>query len=99
MQSWRSVAGRAAWWAAGALALATMVAQAQTVTGVVRSAGQPVAGAAVRLLELDRLERSRADGSFRFSNVPPGTYRIFVGVLGYASATDTIQVTGPTASA
>ena len=99
MQSWRWSVRRAVSWAAGALALAAAAAQAQMVTGVVRSAGRPVVGATVRLLELDRLERTGADGSFRFSDVPLGTYRLFVGVLGYASAMDTIRVTGPAAAA
>jgi iron complex outermembrane recepter protein len=82
-----------------ALALGAAGARAQTITGAVRAHGQPVVGAAVRLLELDRAERTGAAGTFRFAHVPPGTYRIFVGALGYASATDTIQVSGPAATA
>ncbi len=81
-----------------AVALHTAPTPAQTVTGTVRSGGRPVVGAAVRLLELDRVETSGAQGGFAFSNVPPGTYRIFVGATGYTSATDTVLVTGPTAT-
>jgi len=85
--------------AACALALSAAVATAQTITGVVRAGGQPVVGATVRLLELDRAERTGAEGTFRFAHVPAGTYRIFVGALGYASATDTVQVAGGAATA
>jgi iron complex outermembrane recepter protein len=88
----------------GALVLALLVvgavpAAAQVITGVVRSQGQPVVGATVRLLELDRLQRTGAQGQFRFTAVPKGTYRLFVALMGYASATDTVQVTGGTATA
>ncbi|MFI5279354.1 MAG: TonB-dependent receptor [Gemmatimonadales bacterium] len=81
-----------------ALALSAAPAWAQTITGTVQSAGRPVVGATVRLLELDRVERTGASGDFRFLDVPAGTYRIYVGMLGYASATDTVQVQGLTAS-
>ncbi len=83
---------------AAALALAPFVfaaapAAAQSVSGTVRAGGQPVVGATVQLLELDRTERTDAAGRFRFRDVVPGTYRIFVGLLGYAAVTDTVQVT------
>ena len=84
---------------AAALALSTAPARAQTITGAVRAAGGPVVGATVWLLELDRLERSGAQGDFRFANVPAGTYRIFVAATGFASVTDTVQVTATTAAA
>ncbi len=71
--------------------------QAQTVTGTVQSAGNPVVGATVRLLELDRIEHTGAQGQFTFSDVPKGIYRVFVGVTGYASATDTVKVISDTA--
>ncbi|HEY1951636.1 MAG TPA: TonB-dependent receptor [Gemmatimonadaceae bacterium] len=67
--------------------------QAQTVNGTVQSAGKPIVGATVRLLELDRIEHTGARGEFSFPDVPKGIYRVFVGVTGYASATDTISVT------
>lgn len=70
--------------------------QAQTVTGTVQSAGNPVVGATVRLLELDRIARTGAQGQFTFPDVPKGIYRVFVGVTGYASATDTVRVTSDT---
>ncbi|HVA58027.1 MAG: TonB-dependent receptor [Gemmatimonadaceae bacterium] len=69
-------------------------AQAQTISGTVTSAGRPVVGATVRLLELDRAERTGARGDYRFTDVARGTYRIFVGVPGYAAISDTVRLTG-----
>ncbi|MGH7593241.1 MAG: TonB-dependent receptor [Gemmatimonadales bacterium] len=82
---------------ATALALAVLViaggrAAAQTITGTVRGATGPVSGATVRLLELDRTERTDTGGKFSFAGVPKGTYRIFAGAVGYATHTDTIRV-------
>ena len=74
-------------------------ATGQTIDGRVASAGHPVVGATVRLLELDRAERTGADGSYAFADVPGGTYRLFVAATGYASVTDTVQLTGQTAVA
>ena len=71
--------------------------RAQTVTGTVQTAGRPIVGATVRLLELDRIEHTGAQGQFTFSDVPKGIYRVYVGVTGYASATDTVSVTSGTA--
>jgi iron complex outermembrane receptor protein len=62
----------------------------------VSTEGAPLIGATVRLLELGRVERTGARGQFRFTEVPDGTYRLFVSVTGYASATDTIHMTGTT---
>ena len=61
----------------------------------VQSGNEPIVGATVRLLELDREQRTDAQGQFSFSNVPKGTYRIYAGgILGYVAATDTVQVSG-----
>jgi iron complex outermembrane receptor protein len=95
----RGIACRAAALAVAVLALGAGAMEAQTIAGTVRSGGRPVVGAAVRLLELDRLERTGAQGQFRFANVPDGTYRVFVGATGYASATDTVRLSGGTATA
>ena len=75
-----------------------VVLRAQAISGTVQTARRPIVGATVRLLELDRIERTGAEGQFLFSNVPAGVYRLYVGVTGYASATDTITVTSGTAS-
>ena len=84
--------------ALAALAPGAAVLRAQSVAGSVASRGTPVVGAAVRLLELDRVERTGGQGTFRFANVPRGTYRIFVSATGFASATDTVQVEAATAT-
>ncbi|HMH26068.1 MAG TPA: TonB-dependent receptor [Gemmatimonadaceae bacterium] len=81
----------------GSLLLSPAALWAQTVAGTVQTAGKPIVGATVRLLELDRIERTGAEGQFAFSNVPAGVYRVYVGVTGYASATDTIRVMSGTA--
>lgn len=72
--------------------------QAQIITGTVQSAGTPIVGATVRLLELDRIESTGAQGQFTFPNVPKGIYRVFVGVTGYASVTDTVRVASEVAN-
>jgi iron complex outermembrane recepter protein len=76
------------------LASLTAVARAQTITGTVKDAAGPIVGATVRLLELDRVEYTRAGGQFSFSNVPKGTYRVFASVIGHASETRTVELTG-----
>ncbi len=84
--------------AALALTLASASASAQTITGTVQGEGHPLVGATVRLLELDRVERTDQAGAFRFTDVPPGTYRIFAALLGWTSATDTLRLSADTAS-
>ena len=81
-----------------AVALTAPAARAQRISGTVRSAGQPVVGATVRLLELDRIDHTGARGEFRFDDVAPGTYRVFVGLTGYAAQTDTVRLTGASAT-
>ena len=74
--------------------LVNVPAAAQTIAGTVRSAGNPIVGAAVRILELDRSVRSGARGHFTFSNVPKGSYTVSVEVVGYQAATQTAHVEG-----
>lgn len=76
----------------GAALLGIATARAQTVTGTVQSSGVPIVGATVRVLELDRAVRTGARGEFTLSNVPTGTYTVFVEMLGYAAAADTVHV-------
>jgi iron complex outermembrane recepter protein len=87
-----------------AIAAASLVgmgahAKAQTISGTVTASGEPVVGANVRLLELDRVVRTGAHGEYRFSDVATGTYRVFVGMLGYAAVTDTVRVEGASVTA
>ena len=72
--------------------LPAATAVGQTIQGTVSSGGAPVVGATVRLLELDRSERTGARGEFRFAGVPLGTYRVYVGVTGYVAVTDTVAL-------
>jgi iron complex outermembrane receptor protein len=64
----------------------------QTIQGTVTSAGSPIVGATVRLLELDRADRTVSRGEFTFAGVPHGTYRVYVGVTGYVALTDTVTL-------
>jgi len=95
----RPVVPVASWVLSVVLLAGAAAASAQTISGTVRGAGRPVVGATVWLLELDRTERTGSAGDFRFADVPTGTYRIYASATGFASATDTIQVTTGTASA
>jgi iron complex outermembrane receptor protein len=76
------------------LLCSTAAATAQTLSGTVQSAGKPLVGATVRLLELDRVAHAGAQGQFSFAAVPEGTYRVFASIVGYASATRTVEVGG-----
>src|ERR1039457_4644392 len=81
------------------IVLGSAEARAQAITGTVQSAGKPVVGAAVRLLELDRAQRTGAKGEFSFSGVPKGSYTIFVGADGFAAASKTVDLKGAAATA
>jgi iron complex outermembrane receptor protein len=62
------------------------------IHGTVKSNNKPIAGATIRLLELDRATRSDENGEFEFSKVPNGTYKVFVRIIGYAAATNIVIV-------
>lgn len=62
------------------------------VRGNVESDGKPVAGATVRLLELDRSTYTDDRGEFYFPDVPRGTYTVFVHCIGYTSGRKSVQV-------
>ncbi|HYK09950.1 MAG TPA: TonB-dependent receptor [Gemmatimonadales bacterium] len=75
-----------------AFCAASAPVHSQTISGSVTGANHPLAGVTVRVLELDWLERTGRSGEFRFDHVPPGTYRVYAGMLGYTAVIDTIQV-------
>jgi len=58
--------------------------------------GDPIAGAVVVIEELRRQASSGADGSFSFSNVPPGNYHLMVRADGYSSRRTEVAVAGST---
>ena len=79
-----------------ALLAGSSALEAQSITGSVSSPSGAVAGATVRLLELERVVRTGASGHFTFGDVPNGTYRVFTAAQGFASVTDTVRVSGAT---
>ena len=74
-------------------------ARAQVVQGTVRGGGGPLVGATVRLLELDRMERTDAAGVVPVHRRPQRHLPRLRGVLGYLAATDTVRATGGVVSA
>ena len=86
------------------MALSAPEAQAQTgqITGTVTDAqsGAPIGEVQVFLVDQSLGALSRADGRFLILNVPPGSYELRAERIGYASETQSVQVTaGSTASA
>ncbi len=65
---------------------------AGSIHGKVTGASGPIAGAAVRVLELDRTARTGPDGGFLFPGIRNGSYSVFVRVIGYASRTVPVRV-------
>ncbi len=77
--------------------LVPALASAASIHGTVSASNTPVVGAIVRLLELDRETHTGSNGAFRFDEVPPGQYHVFVRSLGYESMTKEVEVTEDTA--
>lgn len=88
---------------AGAVAVPTDAALAQTeqaaelgsITGTVvdENLGTPLGGAIVRIPALGREVSTQQDGSFRFPNVPAGTYELTVTYFGGEPFGGTVTVT------
>ena len=55
--------------------------------------GDPMGGAAVALEELKREVRTGEDGTYRFDNVPPGSYHVSVRAEGYSTRRTEVTVT------
>ncbi|HEX5315464.1 MAG TPA: TonB-dependent receptor plug domain-containing protein, partial [Candidatus Kapabacteria bacterium] len=62
------------------------------IHGIIKNGDTPITGATVRLLELDRETHSGANGEYAFDQLPSGKYHVFVRSLGYASMTETVDV-------
>ena len=54
--------------------------------------GDPLAGATVVIDELKREAVSGPDGTFRFDNIAPGTYHVWVRAQGYSSRRTEVTV-------
>ena len=76
------------------LLLCASLATGAEIRGSVTSAGRPVAGAAVRILEIDRDARTGDDGTFQFKDIRSGTYTVFVRMIGYASRSLPVHLAG-----
>jgi outer membrane receptor protein involved in Fe transport len=73
----------------------TVLSIAQTLQGtVVTSDGSPAAGVLIRIEELNKRTLTRSDGTYRFQELPPGTYTLSIGGIGYQRRTVMIQLTG-----
>ena len=59
---------------------------------VVDGRGEPLPGANVLVLGINRGVATRTDGSFRITNVPAETHEVRVSFLGYESQTQTVTV-------
>jgi len=69
----------------GRSAAAVPASDARTLSGrVTDPGGNPVAQAAVRLVELKRTATSDNDGKYSITQIPPGSYTISIRVIGYA---------------
>lgn len=80
---------------AGLLATASTTALANDVTGVVLDASgtRALEGAEVSIVELGRTVVAHSDGSYRFADVPAGTYSLRARYSGVPSYRESITVT------
>src|SRR5207245_5256537 len=62
---------------------------------VTDTAGHPVAAAAVSVAEMGLTVATRADGAFRFADLPAGRYTVIVRRPGFAPVVTTAAVPGP----
>src|SRR5881275_3077399 len=78
--------------------VAGLLGTGDTLSGrVADPGGNPVAGATVTVVELHRVAVTRADGAYRFADLPPGRYTITVRGLGFAPVARDVAVRGATA--
>ena len=67
-------------------------AQTGTIEGTVlhESTGEPLAGAEVRIIEIDQQQTTDASGKFVFTNIAPGTWTVSVSHEAYTTRTKTL---------
>ncbi|MEC3878029.1 carboxypeptidase-like regulatory domain-containing protein [Parapedobacter sp. 10938] len=70
-------------------------AQTGGIQGKVSDEGQqPLVGASVHVVELNRQAGTNEEGNYSFTDVPDGTYTLTVSYIGYEQAERTITVSG-----
>jgi iron complex outermembrane receptor protein len=86
------LAGAFAFAVSASLAAQTSVALSGRLLNSLTST--PIPDATVQIDELRRQTTSAADGTFRFEDVPPGTYHLSVRTAGYSSRRTEVTVSG-----
>ncbi len=68
------------------------LAQTGTIEGAVlhESTGDPLAGAEVRIIEIDQQQTTDASGKFVFTDIAPGTWTVSISHEAYATQTKTL---------
>jgi TonB-dependent receptor len=92
----KSIGGRGVFATALVAALLSAGASAGTITGRVtdNSGARALNGAEIRIVELGRRAVASSDGSYRFNDVPPGSYTVSVDYVGADTVTQGIEVVG-----
>jgi iron complex outermembrane recepter protein len=69
-----------------------------TLRGVVtyEEGGQPIPHVTVRIVQLGRTAETGDDGTYEFTNVPPGTYTVTTHIEGIPDTARRVAVAGPT---
>ncbi|RNC83793.1 MAG: SusC/RagA family TonB-linked outer membrane protein [Balneola sp.] len=71
----------------------TAFAQTGSISGVVEDSDQePLAGASIYIVELDRGTTSNSEGQYSLNNVPVGTYTIITRFLGFKENEQTVDI-------
>jgi outer membrane receptor protein involved in Fe transport len=79
---------------------AALLGSGDTLSGrVVDPDGNAVPGATVTVVELHRVAVTKADGGYRFTNLPAGRYTVTVRGLGFAPVARDVTIRGATALA
>ena len=79
---------------------AALLGSGDTLSGrVVDPDGHAVPGATVTVVELRRVAVTKADGGYRFTDLPAGRYTVTVRVLGFAPVARDVTIRGATALA